>query len=107
MSEAWDFENDGVGSAVSDAVAKLWQLFSDGISDASGNKVIAQDNILEMRVTRSANAIDVAFSAPRPRVYPAIAGGLVGLDIHNIQITDGVAEVSISGLPFKPKIDLK
>ena len=64
MSEAWDFENDGVGSAVSDAVAKLWQLFSDGISDASGNKVIAQDNILEMRVTRSANAIDVAFSAP-------------------------------------------
>lgn len=105
MSQAWNFDNRG--SATTDAVAKLWQLFSEGVCDASGNKVIAQDNALEMRVARTANTIDITFRTPRPRVYPAIAGGVIGLDIHGVQITDGVAEVSVSGLPFKPRIDLK
>lgn len=107
MSQTWNFNNVGVAGDAGGAIAKLLQLLGTGVSDDSGNRIVAQDGALSLQVTRVGNSIDIAVGAPYPRVYPAIAGGMVGLDVRGILIAGDVAEVTVAGLPFRPKISLK
>jgi hypothetical protein len=107
VSQAWNFNNVGVSSDASGAIDKLLQLLDTGVTDDSGNRIVARDGMLALRVTRVGSSIDIAVSAPYPQVYPAIAGGLMGLDVRGILIAGDVAEVTVAGLPFRPKISLK
>ena len=104
VDTVWNF-GDGVRGP--DApLAKVLQFLGTGIVDDSGNRIVAVEKTLTTRMRLIGDTVDVTIHPPYPRVYPGLGGGLVGFNIQAITIRGDVAEVTVAGLPYRPKIRL-